>query len=184
MYACGIDVGTQNMAISFLSDKEDIITYLGSLLEMTRYELDKEIQIVKSEAKKSDTDYKAMIMILNKIPEFAYTSSVVIELQMSVNCAKMSRIDGIVFGFLCGKFPSMVVNLSSPVVRKKFITERITGTDMSELALKKSIKETKILSFQFVYAKFRKYYDYMQSVIGKLDDMCDSVVYASIARIR
>jgi hypothetical protein len=124
---------------------------------------------------------EAFVNILEAIPEFSQTTSVVIELQLAFNRGVMSRLDGIAYGFLKGRFPSMDVSLNASTIRKRFIEEELEGIDTSNYMIPRGYPATKIPSILFVAVSYPPHYDYIRSNNDKIDDICDSIVYAGIA---
>lgn len=190
-FACGIDIGVKNLAISFVELCETgearprIISYKGTLDTMLRFEEGGETQVLKLTGKKL-SHHDSYITIFETMPEFEFTTTTVIEMQLAMGRSDMSRLDGVAYGFLRGRYPSMIVTLNGSTIRKKFITDAITGLDFSTVSIPRGYPETKRLSLLFVGCKFSQYYEFIQSLVSdldKIDDVCDSVVYASIALV-
>lgn len=187
-FTCGIDIGMKNMCITFVSDR-CIVVYKGSPLLMERLEkingvepICEEIQAFPPRTLKKDIDHrKGFINLMSKMSEFAKTRSTVIEMQLAYNNTEMSRLDGIAFGFLNGRHPSMVVNINASTIRKGFITKALAGVDVSGVTIPRGLKDTKLASCQFVGARYPEFYAIIISIVDKHDDICDAVVYACIA---
>ncbi len=177
MYCCGIDIGTKNLGISFVSDKE-IISYRGDPHEMLRYEFDKNIIKITSNDK---CEYKSLITLLNTIPEFDNTYKIGIEKQIAFHNAEILRIDGIIYGYLSAKYPN-IVEYSSPKSRlnccNKLLEEYPEGQKVK--IPKKSIREQKIPSLKVIGYLYPDFYDFIFDKVDdeKLDDICDSAIYA------
>jgi hypothetical protein len=188
-YTCGVDIGTENLAISFIevswrSAPPRIISYKGSLSKVLRFERDVETTVISQSGKAGPSeDY---VGILCAIPEFSQTVQAVIEMQLAFNHSAMSRLDGVAYGFLRGRFPSMVVSLNAATIRKKFIAEQLGNEDISNYMIPRGYPATKVPSIFFVAVRNPPHYEYILSnrEIDKIDDICDSIVYASIARLR
>jgi len=186
-YTCGIDIGVKNLAISFvptLSGKS-IISYKGPIECLLRFEEDEDIKEFRMNGK-SASHHECYTMLLEVIPEFKDTISTVIELQLAMNKSDMSRLDGVAYGFLKGRYPNMTVNLNASTIRNKFITDSIGSADTSEISLPRGYPTSKTQSFLFVGHKFPMHYAYIQQIseIDKIDDICDSVVYACLALVK
>jgi hypothetical protein len=123
---------------------------------------------------------EAYVAILETIPEFGNTVSAVIEMQLAFNRSEMSRLDGIAYGFLCGRYPDMSISLNSATIRKKFIADRLTDEDEG-IVIPSGYPAAKRPSMVFVCAKLPSFYRHVMRNEDKIDDICDSLVYASIA---
>lgn len=183
--ACGIDIGIENLAISFVElrdgDHVRVIAYKGTLRQVLRFEQGQEVSVINVPT--GLQPHIAYLTLLESLPEFCHTVSTVIEMQLASNQSVMSRLDGIAFGFLRGRFPSMSVSLNAPGIRKNFITERID--DGSTVTIPKGYPATKYPSMVYVGTKYPEFYEYIMthSQLSKIDDICDSIVYASIAAL-
>jgi hypothetical protein len=186
-FCCGIDIGVKNLAISFAEwgateGEPTVISYKGTMESIDRFSEGDETQTMTISGKRL-SHHDSYITILESIPEFRYTVSTVIEMQLAMNKSDMSRLDGVAYGYLRGRYPTMTVSLNGSTIRKKFITDAITGTNVSEIFIPRSYPDTKHPSFLFIGSKYPGYYRFIRDCPGvdKLDDLCDSVVYASIA---
>lgn len=188
-FTCGVDIGTENLAISFLEityrdESPRIISYKGTLDRVLRLEENTETDVIAHEStkKRGTQSHEAYANILSAIPEFGQTTCTVIEMQLAYNHSVMSRLDGITFGFLKGRFPTMDISLNAPTIRKKFISERVGDESVH---IPRGYPATKQQSMFYVGVKHPSYYAFIQSSeeIGKIDDICDSIVYASIAML-
>jgi len=190
-FCCGIDIGVKNLAISFVEYVPDsvkerfVVSYKGTLEVMQRFVKGLETETFVVPGGKKMSHHEAYVNIFEMIPQFAQTVSTVIEIQLAAGRSDMSRLDGVAYGFLRGRFPSMDVHLNGSTIRKKFTAERITqsGVNPDEVIVPRGYPETKHQSFLFVGCVFPSYYAFLLSLAGldKLDDLCDSIVYASIA---
>lgn len=191
-FACGIDIGTENLAISFveislgMEDDEQprIISYKGTLNNVSRFEEGIEVTTISTAGMKL-SPHDAYVFILNKIAEFAHTTYTIIELQLAYNHSVMSRLDGVAFGFLKGKFPTMEVSLNASTIRKKFISDCVSEEEAQSVFIPRGYPPTKQPSMLYVGAKHPSHYAFIQTMadIDKIDDICDSIVYASIAML-
>ncbi len=183
-FACGIDIGTKNLSISFVSldDKRQVISYKGTMELMSRYEEGVDTQEFEISGRKL-SNHDVYIAILETLPEFKDTVSTVIEMQLAMNKSDMSRLDGVAYGFLRGRFPSMMVNLNGSTIRTKFIANEIAPYETRDVLLPRGYPATKTPSFLFVGCIYPSHYAYIRAEpsINKIDDICDSTVYASIA---
>jgi hypothetical protein len=190
-FCCGIDIGVKNLAISFVeyipigTKREPLVaSYKGTMELMRRFVEGMEVESL-SLAGGRGLNHDSYIEIFEAIPEFANTISTVIEMQVVMNKSDMSRLDGVAYGFLRGRFPSMDVNLNGSTIRKKFTTEGIaqSAVNPDEVIIPRGYPTSKHQSFLFVGCTFPSHYIFLQSLqeLDKLDDVCDSLVYASIA---
>jgi len=190
-FCCGIDIGVKNLAISFVEyvpdgkQKKLISSYKGNMDQMHRFAEGMETQSVPIPKTRGSSHHDAYIKIFEMIPEFRDTISTVIEMQLAANKSDMSRLDGIAYGFLRGRFPSMEVHLNASTIRKKFTLEGISqsGVNPDEIIVRRGYPESKTLSFQFAGCVYPDHYKLLleSPEADKLDDLCDSLVYASIA---
>ena len=188
-FTCGIDIGTKNLCISFISAGElRVISYKGSLSSVFRYETGQESNEIIALSKRDTVhSHEAYVKILKVIPEFRDTTSTVIEEQLSMNKSNMARLDGVTYGFLRGMFPQMGVYLHGSGIRQKFITEALSNEDVSKVVVPRGYPGSKELSFYYVGCLFQQHYEYIHLFVelrDKLDDICDSVVYAGVARTK
>jgi hypothetical protein len=192
-FTCGIDIGTKNLCISFVPIGEPgiptaVTSYKGSLESVSRYETDEQgVEVIRLSKRDAAVSHEAYIKILKAIPEFSNTLSTVIEEQLSFNKSNMSRLDGVTYGFLRGSFPQMGVYLHGSTIRQKFITDALAQQDISRVVIPKGYPESKELSFYYVGCLFQEHYEYIHlftELRDKLDDICDSVVYAGVARTK
>jgi hypothetical protein len=188
--ACGVDIGTQNLAISFVGvgvSEGCVISYKGTLNEVRRFEEDQETAVLKfgTKSKRPSTNdiCEVYVSILESIPELDYTVSTVIEMQLAFNRSEMSRLDGIAYGFLKGRFPGMKISINAATIRRKFISDRVSEDEESVVVVPRGYPATKHQSMVFVCTKMSSFYRYItqNEDIDKIDDICDSLVYASIA---
>lgn len=186
-YSCGIDIGTSNFGICFVSSGE-VIGYRGSLEKFTRYQVSKEnFQITAETQKKSDeifSEYAIFTELLGLIPEFEKTFRVGIEKQVAFHNAEILRIDGIVFGFLSGRYPNIKVEYISPQTRmsesKKIMSEYPECENVK--IPKKSFREQKIPGMKITGFFEPVFYKLLMEEVedSKIDDLCDSFLYAII----
>ena len=188
-YSCGIDIGTKNLCISFVAIAAQatpdavVISYKGSLESISRYETGQEASVVLTLSKR-ETSHEAYVKILQAIPEFKDTKSTVIEEQLAMNKGEMARLDGLTYGFLRGSFPTMSVHLHGSGIRRKFIMDSLANKDVSNVVIPKGYPDSKELSFYYVGCLYADHYEYIQlfpELKDKMDDICDSLVYACFA---
>lgn len=177
-YVCGIDIGTENFGICFLS-KEEIVCYRGSPYLMKRYQVGVPVIDYSTNLKNI---YDSLVEILESIKEFSSTISVKIEKQVAFHSSEVLRLDGIVFGFLKSKCPS--VEYVSPNKRMSFmkeIMEKNPGCSETQVQ-KKKYREAKIPGMKITKFFFGEFYDFVEENVedGKLDDICDSLIYAAL----
>jgi hypothetical protein len=181
-YSCGIDVGEKNMAISFVDkvpESLNVVCYKGSPELMCRYEIATGEEPEMISADRSNDKYLAFASLLDKIREFNYTETLIIEMQLSQNKSNMTRLEGILFGYIVGRYPNIRVCLSGSTIRNKFLRDKLNGYNVEEIDIPR-VAQTKKASLQYVYLYYADIWEYL---IGKdkIDDICDSVVYADIA---
>lgn len=184
-YSCGIDIGTKNLGFCFVS-LNTVIGYRGTSEKMLRYETGKEILEISAPENENEifSEYKQLITILNLIPEFEKTFRIAIEKQISHHNAEILRMDGIIFGFLSGKFPDINIEYFAPQKRISESEKIILTFPDSDIFTPpiKSIREQKIPSLKITSYFFPDFYSFILENIDdkKLDDLCDSLVYAII----
>lgn len=179
-YSCGIDVGTKNLGICFVSS-DRVIGYRGELNKIYRYEAEKLICVLEANGK---TDHVNLIQILSMIPEFEKTFKVSIEKQMAQHNAEILRIDGIIYGFLTGRYPNIAVDYISPQKRKSE-AEKILSLypEAQNVKLpKRTFREQKLPGMKITGYFYPEFYQYIKDEIddNKLDDICDSLIFAII----
>jgi hypothetical protein len=202
VFTCGIDVGTVNMCVSFVSNKGRIVVYYGPVLRkpgsheahmvVLRYPAEPDELLCaypRGTLVKDMSDYHGFVRLLRQMKEFVSCSCVVIESQVAMNCAKMSRLDGILFGYLSGI--GIRAEYKGGGCRDGFVGKALVGVDTSEVELPKlksrrgKAKEddVKKSSYQYVGHKYPEFYAVMMDnkSIDKYDDICDSILYANIA---
>lgn len=192
-FTCGIDIGTENLAISFIEITMGdavprIISYKGTLNDVLRFEMGEETtKLTPAKLSRGKLhQHEAYVAILSIIPEFSQTTNTVIEMQLSCSKSLMSRLDGIAFGFLKGSFPSMSVSLHASTIRTKFISDRVSEEETNRVKIPRGYRTTKLQSIAFVATKLPAYYNFIEEnpEINKIDDICDSIVYAAIAIVK
>lgn len=185
-YSCGIDIGTVNFGICFVSSSE-IIGYMGTLQKFTRYQVTKEkLEIVPEFSEKIDeisSNYSIFIELLSSIPEFEKTFRVVVEKQISQHNAEILRLDGIVYGYLSGRYPNMRVEYMSPQMRISESNKIILAhPECEDTKIPKTFRKQKIFSMKILGYLDPNFYNLLIQEIEdlKIDDLCDSFLYAII----
>lgn len=189
-FSCGVDIGEKNMAFGFVNRWGRVVHYkqIGDTPNYKRTEVDQTDIILSPE--NPENQYDALIKVLEAIPEFKETNEVMIELQLAKNNSNMSRLDGMIYAFLRGRYKDIKVTLNSSTIRKKFINDRFTaeGIDIESVDISKALKpsnQAKIDSLKYVNQFYPEVWDYnCISENGnkvKMDDICDTVVYADLA---
>ena len=166
-----------------------IIGYRGEISSLKRYETGKQTLIIKPQQKNPceislGDDYSDLVNILEQIPEFANTFNVSIEKQVPFHNAEILRIDGIIFGFLSGKYPKANVRYITPQARLSESSAIIKNfPEIEEIKTPKGYtgkKDTKIPGLKIVRFFYPEFYEHISTEMedDKLDDICDSLVYA------
>lgn len=188
---CGIDIGRENLAISFIIDQGDdekrIVTYKGTTKCLYRYEVGQEPQEFKL-VKSIDT-YRDTCYLLSMIDELKYTKRTFIELQVSIHNNAILKMEGIIIGFLMGRFRQMEVITCASQRRTRTADKFIAEHGMLPIRLVASPPKTKINTMHMVAHLYREHYDFLVSFIdkdnqynlGKMDDACDTILYAYMA---
>lgn len=175
-YVCGIDIGTKNLGICFFSSKE-IIAYRGSLNHLIRYQLDTDIIDYKSN---SEDMYDSLTDLLDMIHEFQHTTAIKIEKQVPFHNAEVLRIDGIIFGYV--KRICKNVQYVDSKRRMSFMKSIcVTDPECENVVLpSKSYRPQKIPGMKIVKYFFPEFFEFIAKHVddGKLDDICDSLIYA------
>jgi hypothetical protein len=180
MYHCGIDIGEDNMAFSFMGDRT-IITYLGSNEKMTRFEIGHELFTIEPHLNKTAHDSVKLIAMLDSIKEFAMTKEFIIESQM--NNKTCARMDGIIYGYLVSK--GITGAYMGGQARKNFAIKATEDVPISQKEIKdligKQVKENKLSSIGFVRKEYSHYLTFVVMHTKKIDDICDAIVYAHMS---
>lgn len=175
-YVCGIDIGTKNLGICFFSSKE-IIGYRGSLFHLIRYQLDTPLIDYKS---KSENMYESLIELLEMIHEFEHTIAIKIEKQVPFHNSEVLRIDGIIYGFL--KSVCKSVDYVDSKRRMSFMKGICTiDPDCDKTVLpNKTYRPQKIPGMKITKYFYPDFFELLEKNVedGKLDDICDSLIYA------
>ena len=180
----GIDVGQVNLGISFFNGYE-IIAYRATPIGVYRYNLNHEnpMFIEHPYNIKSSNDLHSLYSILLFIPEFTYCKIIAIEEQLAMHNSNMLRVDGAIHGFLSATYLKAEVKYVKPVSRcsftKKYLSE-FPDAEQTYLPLKKIKKEAKKDPMKIIGYEFPEFYQYIMQFVpdGKLDDICDSSLYA------
>jgi hypothetical protein len=195
-FSCGVDIGEINLAIAFVSPDGRVINYRGAITHakatsthpdisphLTRYEIGVEPSTVVPP--KRLPEHACLVQFLQSIVEFNHTKYSAIEMQLASNTAAMSRYDGIIYGWLIGRFPNMLTTLNGSTCRKRAVEGFFTkaGLDINGVVIPAVIKknESKINSYKFVKTFHPESWEYFQLMQLKMDDVCDTLVYAAIA---
>jgi len=192
MSFCGIDIGNKNMALSFITDENEVITYKGVVdgkdSFLYRYVQDEEI--TKIELSKSVDVPHDICMLLALVPELRDTTRTYIELQVNMHNAGILKLEGVIIGFLIGRYTQMQVDSCSSRKRTCFATKYVTQHGKPSIKLIGSPPATKHDTMYMVGSLYPEFYDFMLQFmksgeydIGKMDDVCDTIAYAHMARI-
>lgn len=191
MSFCGIDIGNKNMALSFITEDNEVITYKGEvdgknsfLYRYVQDEEPKKIDLVRCVDVPRD-----ICMLLAIIPEFQETSKVYIELQVNMHNAGILKLEGVIIGFLIGRYTRMQVESCSSVKRTNFATKYINAKGESSIKIVGSPPKTKHNTMYMVGHLYLDFYNFMlqfvkceEYCIGKMDDVCDTIAYAYMAK--
>ena len=168
-FHCGIDIGDINLAITFLDRNTGrIVSYIGSVDDMMRIEEGTETIMLQLNCPKTTLKHDRIFLLFDSIVELNTTINVIIERQPSLASAEGCRTDGLIMGYLRGKGLSCCYLDSR--VRQSF-TESVCDS-LSTTAKKKEF------SISFVIQKYPSFLDYAKSKRKKIDDICDSLIYA------
>jgi hypothetical protein len=204
-FTCGVDIGLVNMCVAFVSNKGRIAVYHGpcirkpgadgheAVMNVYRYPAESELGAEQISAYKKGTkvkdmnNYHGVLNLFQGMKELGRTISASVEFQM--NCQTMARLDGIIFGFFNGK--GIRADYRNGSDRKRSATDLLVGLDVSSVVLpnlkaragKSKEEDVKAPSYLFVGSKHPEFYNMViNSSIGKFDDICDSIVYAHLAK--
>lgn len=216
VFTCGVDVGTINMCVTFVSNHGKIVIYHGAVTRRTgpkgheakmmvlRYPIVEgsmeECPLIAGTIQaypngtlvKHMDDYHGFLNLLGQMKELERTVSVVIESQVSMNGMLMPRLDGIIFGWMSAK--RIHTEYIGAKGRGGFAAKAMENVDLSNMPLPKlkarggktKDEDVKIPSYQFVCHHHPEFYKtilgFEGGIIPKLDDICDSVLYAHIAK--
>lgn len=188
------------MAIAFVSHPglgdRKVVNYRGAVTHakatanhgeiyphLTRYEVG--VQPISMIPEDRSNDQACLIQLLMGIPEFQETDQAVIEMQLAANKSSMSRLEGICYGWLQGAHPHILTTLNGSTCRKKAISDFFekNGIDIDTIQIQSVAKkhESKIPSYKFVKVFHPQSWQFFQENGIKLDDVCDTLVYAEIA---
>lgn len=191
MNTCGIDIGNKNMALSFITENGEIITYKGEVngknSYLYRYVLDEEPK--KLELQKCVDVPRDICMLLAMISEFKDTKRTFIELQVNMHNAGILKLEGVIIGFLIGRYNNMDVDSCSSAKRTNFASKFIKDKGASPITIVGSPPKTKHDTMHMVGHLYTDFYNFMlefvksdEAAIGKMDDVCDTIAYAYMAR--
>lgn len=189
---CGVDIGNKNMALSFITEDDEVITYKGEvdgknsfLVRYTQDEIPTKIEIQKCIDVPRD-----ICQLLAMIPELSCTTRTFIELQVNMHNAGILKLEGVIIGFLIGRYPRMQVDSCSSVKRTSYASKFVAQRGQSEIRIVGSPPKTKHDTMYVVGHLFKPFYEFMlefvkcdEFCIGKMDDVCDTIVYAYMARV-
>lgn len=183
-FHCGIDIGDINLAITFLDrNSGKIVSYIGSVDDMMRLEEHVDPTMVRLECPKATLKHDRVFLLLDSITEFNTTINVIIERQPSLASAEGCRTDGLIMGYLRGKGLSCCYLDSR--VRQSFTESVCDGLSTTAKKKDKEVCKTdavpasrKAFSISFVIQKYPSFLDYARSKRKKIDDICDSLIYA------
>jgi hypothetical protein len=167
-FHCGIDIGFINLSFSFLHSNGKVISYVGSVDEMIRFEEGIEPSVVELECSKTTLKHERLFLLLDSIIEFNQCINFIVERQPSLASAEGCRLDGLIMGYLRGK--KLNGSYLDSRTRQSFTEASCpeTSTDVKK----------KQFSISFVAQKFPSFFSYVQSKRKKVDDICDSLIYA------
>lgn len=191
MTTCGIDIGLENMAIAFLDEDNQITIYKGVVngkeSYMNRYRENEEpIQLKLEMCVDIPRD---ICQFLALIPEFMNTERVFIELQVGMHSTAIIKLEGVIMGFLLGRYRSLQVDSCSSSKRTNFATKFISQYGQSSIQIVGSPPKTKHDTMYMIGHLYKDMYNHMLQYvkssewnIGKMDDVCDTIAYAHMAR--
>lgn len=183
----GIDVGQVNLGISFFNGHK-LISYRATPNGIYKYDIEHETPMMidfKYDMQSPD-DLKTLYAVLSFIPEFYHTKRIVIEEQLPFHNADMLRIDGAIHGFLSSKYSETDVRYLKPNSRaaftKKYLS-RFPDAENTFLPLTKIKKEAKKDPMKIIGYEFPDFYSHILMFVPdkKIDDICDSALYAFYA---
>lgn len=169
-FHCGIDIGFINLSFSFIQNNI-IVSYVGSIDEMIRFQEGTEPSVVSFECPKHILKHEKLFLLLENIPELKECIQFIVERQPSIASAEGCRLDGLIMGYLRGK--GMKGKYLDSRTRQTF-----TETQVEETT---STTKKKEYSISFVQQKFPSFFAFIQERRKKVDDMCDSLIYAYIS---
>lgn len=174
-FHCGIDIGFINLSFSFLHSNGRVVSYVGSVDEMERYTEETEPSVIQLNVPKATLKHEKLFLLLDSIPEFKECINFVIERQPSLASAEGCRLDGLIMGYLRGK--GLTGSYLDSRTRQNFTETMCEGTSTDTKKDEVPAKR-KHYSISFVAQKFPSFYSYIQSKRKKIDDICDSLIYA------
>lgn len=189
---CGIDIGNKNMALSFITEDDEVITYKGVVdgknSFLYRY-VDGEVP-TKIEIESCVDVPRDICRLLAMVVELPFTTRAFIELQVNMHNAGILKLEGVIIGFLIGRYPRMRVDSCSSVKRTNFAKAFVANKDLAGIRIVGSPPKTKHDTMYTAACLFRSFYEFMltfvkcdEYCIEKMDDVCDTIVYAHMARV-
>jgi hypothetical protein len=180
------------MALSFITIDNEAITYKGVvngkksfLHRYVQDEMPTTVELVKCVDVPHD-----ICMLLAMIPEFKDTARVFVELQVNMHSAGILKLEGVIIGFLIGRYTRMNVESCSSIKRTSFATKFVTEKGQSPIRIVGSPPKTKHNTMYMVGHLYPGFYNYMlefvksdEFCIGKMDDVCDTLAYAYMAKV-
>lgn len=182
-YHCGIDIGSNNLAFAFVEQTTNaLIVYTGELEDLTRYELNKNPTTHVFAYKKTWPKGDKLIALIDSLPEMQTTVGFIVEFQMANQT--FSHIAGIIFGYLRGK--GIPGSLMGGQTRKRYASSTTEDDSMSQVDVKaltgRKVPENKVASIAYVNNMYPAFLAYVVIHTRKIDDICDSIVYATMSR--
>jgi hypothetical protein len=171
-FHCGVDIGFGNLAITFLGMNGPfegrIVSYIGSVDEMLRLEQGVEPSVIHSEQPKNTPMCEKVFELIDNIPEFKAVVHFIIERQPSLASAEGCRLDGQMLGYLRGK------GLNGCYLDSR-TRQNFTERECPEVSVEAKKKQ---FSISFVVQKYPTFYAFIKDKRKKIDDVCDSLIYA------
>ena len=193
MAYCGIDIGKENMALSFIMPNEEVITYKGAVngkkSYLIRYAQDEEpieLRLVRV----IDT-YRDICCLLSMVDELKHTTQTYIELQVCMHNSSILKLEGVILGFLLGRYTRMQIASCSSIKRTNFANAYVKKHNITGRHIVGNPPATKVNTMYMVGHLFPDFYDYLLQFVnrssewdlGKMDDACDTIAYAYMARV-
>lgn len=195
MAYCGIDIGTENMCLSFITEDDQVVCYKGKnnnkACYLVRYAYEEEPTVLSVAVTSKSDYYHNICYMLALVPEFKNTIRVFVELQVSMHHACILKIEGAIIGYLLGRYPSVQVESCSSQKRTSFAKKYVEVHGTPDVRLYGVVRNTKTETMYMAASLYPEFYSFitqfcdksLQWYVDKMDDICDTIVYAHMARV-